>query len=234
MSPAKGARTESATSASRVRRGVYWGGTANGCSRCSRWAQPPTITTWPSHGRRASISFVNARRSSILLGLVDNGVEHAAEDVLRLFASASGMRGYVQPHLQHVGGQHTVATNDTAEDCLRRRSLPNDRVWRFTGRARSDILPCCQACWLNSLDVDVRRNSFHETEIERIGCSKERETCRAAVQHSAELHARVASQQKPHRQFLHRFCDSLPLPEQVRTSHEAQMRGRFVQVARIA
>ena len=39
---------------------------------------------------------------------------------------------------------------------------------------------------------------------------------------------RVASEQKAHREFLYRFCDSLPLLEKLRASDETKMRSRLV------
>jgi hypothetical protein len=153
---------------------------------------------------------------------LDDPVQDALSDHVRLLPSARGVRRHVNPDLENVACGHAFRPHQATEDGLQCRRLPDNDVRGLAGGADSEVLPCCKVRRLEALDVDVWRHTADEPESQRVSSSEECKACSPAAQHPAEMVLPVARQQEAHRHFSWRALRKrLPTGEEVLAPHES-------------
>src|SRR5437667_7368374 len=85
---------------------------------------------------------------------LNDPIQNALPDDVRLFAASGGMPRDVDPYLQHVAGSHAFRPDHPTKHRLRGRRLPNDEVRWLAGVAWTEVLPSCQVRGLDPLKVD--------------------------------------------------------------------------------
>ena len=102
------------------------------------------------------------------LTLADDPVEYSLADQIRLFLTACGTSGHIQPYLDDIGSSSPVGLDHSAEHRLRDRRLAQHDIGRFARFARSQVLPLHQAGGLHAFDIDMGRDSLDESEVQRV------------------------------------------------------------------
>src|SRR5687768_15114182 len=98
------------------------------------------MTSWPSHGRRASSKRANAAKSSMFVS-THQAIEDTLTNQIRLFFPLSRVTGNIQPNLQDVAISEPVRANDCAKNRFGRLRLPNNDVRNLSSRGRHKMLP---------------------------------------------------------------------------------------------